>query len=61
MKQEKQRVRINLPKAAKKQLSLQQISYPIHNVNEIRRLLARAHEHAILSKTRRSVETEDTE
>lgn len=61
MKQEKQRVRINLPKAAKKQLSLQQISYPIQNVNEIRRLLARAHEHAILSKTRRSVETEDTE
>jgi len=61
MKQEKQKVRINLPKAKKKQLSLQQISYPIQNVNEIRRLLARAHENAILSKTRRSVETEDTE
>ena len=61
MRQEKQKVRINLPKAKKKQLSLQQISYPIQNVNEIRRLLARAHENAILSKTRRSVETEDTE
>lgn len=61
MKQEKQKVRINLPKAKKKQLSLQQISYPIQNVNEIRRLLARAHENATLSKTRRSVETEDTE
>ena len=61
MKQEKQKVRINLPKAAKKQLSLQQISYPIQNVNEIRRMLARAHEHAVLSKTRRSVETEETE
>jgi len=61
MKQEKQKVRINLPKATKKQLSLQQISYPIQNVNEIRRLLARAHENAVLGKTRRSVETEDTE
>lgn len=61
MKPEKQKIRINLPKATKKQLSLQQISYPIQNVNEIRRMLARAHEHATLSKTRRSVETEDTE
>ena len=61
MKPEKQKIRINLPKATKKQLSLQQISYPIQNVNEIRRMLARAHEHATLSKTRRAVETEDTE
>lgn len=61
MKPEKQKIRINLPKATKKQLSLQQISYPIENVNEVRRMLARAHEHAVLSKTRRSVETEDAE
>jgi len=61
MKPEKQKIRINLPKATKKQLSLQQISYPIENINEVRRILARAHEHAVLSKTRRSVETEDTE
>ena len=61
MKPEKQKIRINLPKATKKQLSLQQISYPIENVNEVRRILARAHEHAVLSKTRRSVETEDAE
>jgi len=61
MKQEKQKIRINLPKATKKQLSLQQISYPIQNINEIRRLLARAHEHATISKTRRSVETEQAD
>jgi len=61
MKQEKQKIRVNLPKAAKKQLSLQQISYPVQNINEIRRLLARAHENAVVSKTRRSVETEQAD
>ena len=58
MKEQKQRLRINLPKSTKIQSSLRQIYDPIENPRELLRMCARAHESAFYSRTKRSVETE---
>lgn len=58
MKEQKQRLRINLPKSTKIQSSLRQIYDPIQNYRELLRMSARAYENAFYSKTKRSVETE---
>ena len=57
MKEQKQRLRINLPKSTKIQSSLRQIYDPIQNHRELLRMSARAHEDAFYNKTKRTVET----
>lgn len=56
MKEQKQRLRINLPKSTKIQSSLRQIYDPIQNHRELLRMSARAHENAFYSKTKRTAE-----
>jgi len=57
MKEQKQRLRINLPKSTKIQSSLRQIYDPIQNHRELLRMSARAYENAFYSRTKRTAET----
>ena len=61
MKEQKQRLKINLPKSTKIQSSLSQIQDPVQNHRELLRMRARAHENAFYSKTKRTIETEQEE
>jgi hypothetical protein len=61
MKEQKQRLKINLPKSTKIQSSLSQIHDPVQNHRELLRMRARAYENAFYSKTKRTVETEQEE